>query len=975
MEDYFLQTEYEQPKIHSNNLQFLQPEILFRKKLVINNKKEYFNNFSANNQILNNTAKNSNDNNSSFLKTTVSFINNYSSNSTNTKKDCKEQNSSKNIRTFPRGSKYTPLNFPILKKREYKKNKENIISLFLNVAQSNKNNLKLEYYMNHNKTNIPQKKSKSENQNKISIKNKILYVNKKFFQKRANPNLEYSQNLDKYLNFGSTSEMSKQNKNLNINQFKNININKDNNTLLFKDNKHFINNIILNNSYRKIIFADSKNKILNEKELLDILYNNKINSNIKNKKIVKKIKKIDNTPLKTDKNTQIEKRNFFLNIGSIDINKEIVYQEKNKLNISFDDENNNSSNYSNSTSSEIRNNKRIKSGDFNNVCYNRDKSYLSYIKHKKSNKKNKIKKCKSHFCLNSNYCLYTVYLKRENYSNDNIFKKKKKIVRDIVLRCYNKKFVINFNQNQTPKLILDKQNKLDIKENKENNENKKSDIISSELESLLGLSLFDHNSIMKKFYEKNIQKNKDKFNIKTSPQRLKKETQDENKIKNKDPKRTVNSNKILDKQFTNNNINSNVMQINKCSNFKEKIKNNMVLKEIFTKTKEIDDDLNKIQNISSSKKKPKKDKFNKTESNIPKIAKTNNIINNKVKKGRSSIFSIKNKNINYKNIKAKINKDKKSDKKTFINSLKEKKSDLSKFENYKLDKIINIFKSPNDDIINKSYFENNYDSFLINSKNKNFESRRDKRRDSYRIRNKINYVEELTKTRHSSIIIYEKLKPRSSKISRRFILSLFNDENLNNNIGNSHDKNKKNLKNKNTKSVIDLSKVNDELYKYKHRILDQNLESDNSENKLKKNRQKKKKNNGRNSSINNFLDFQNEEKINKEEQEKLERIKMQELNDIKLTYFLSKFLKQIRKIKKMPIKDYVKYLEGYYTCNKNKVIGPINEQERINSFMESLRNDFDRFNAIKNMNQHNYKMINYVSSIGNELGKGLNEEI
>ena len=88
---------------------------------------------------------------------------------------------------------------------------------------------------------------------------------------------------------------------------------------------------------------------------------------------------------------------------------------------------------------------------------------------------------------------------------------------------------------------------------------------------------------------------------------------------------------------------------------------------------------------------------------------------------------------------------------------------------------------------------------------------------------------------------------------------------------------------------------------------------------------------------------------------------------------LSKFKNIINKMRDMPIDEYMNYVENYYG-RMNKFENNnycIDEQNRINDFLNNMRKNIEKFKGRQSILQVNCQPIDYIETVGNGLGNNI----
>ena len=138
------------------------------------------------------------------------------------------------------------------------------------------------------------------------------------------------------------------------------------------------------------------------------------------------------------------------------------------------------------------------------------------------------------------------------------------------------------------------------------------------------------------------------------------------------------------------------------------------------------------------------------------------------------------------------------------------------------------------------------------------------------------------------------------------------------------------------------------------------------------------KNNSKIKKYSNFLSQKSLKSLKKENYEENNEI-LNNKSDNKESKFkkkksnLSKFKNIINKMRDMPIEDYMNYIEkfyGYIDRNENNFYY-IDEQSRINNFLESMRKNIEKFKGRQNILQINCQPIDYIETVGNGLGNNI----
>ena len=125
-----------------------------------------------------------------------------------------------------------------------------------------------------------------------------------------------------------------------------------------------------------------------------------------------------------------------------------------------------------------------------------------------------------------------------------------------------------------------------------------------------------------------------------------------------------------------------------------------------------------------------------------------------------------------------------------------------------------------------------------------------------------------------------------------------------------------------------------------------------------------------------FKDFKEENLIGDGEEEinKTKKIKIEEESQFKKKKSnLSKFKNIINKMKDMPIEEYMNYIENFFghIDKKDNNNFHIDEQVRINNFLESMRKNIEKFKGKQNLLTENCQPIDYIITVGNGLCNNL----
>ena len=80
-------------------------------------------------------------------------------------------------------------------------------------------------------------------------------------------------------------------------------------------------------------------------------------------------------------------------------------------------------------------------------------------------------------------------------------------------------------------------------------------------------------------------------------------------------------------------------------------------------------------------------------------------------------------------------------------------------------------------------------------------------------------------------------------------------------------------------------------------------------------------------------------------------------------------------MKDMPIEDYMNYIENYYgkIDRHQNTSYFVEDQMRINKFLDSMRKNIDKFKGKQIILQKNCHPIDYIKTVGNELGNNIKE--
>ena len=74
----------------------------------------------------------------------------------------------------------------------------------------------------------------------------------------------------------------------------------------------------------------------------------------------------------------------------------------------------------------------------------------------------------------------------------------------------------------------------------------------------------------------------------------------------------------------------------------------------------------------------------------------------------------------------------------------------------------------------------------------------------------------------------------------------------------------------------------------------------------------------------------------------------------------------------MPIEEYMNYIENFADRKRNETnFFNLEDMNRINKFMETIRKNIEKFKGKQNILQINCQPIDYIETVGNGLGNNI----